>query len=743
MKKRIELVGNFKFVAYALIIFQGILLSILALITIGNDYLDKWSSYPNTENAQEIYIKDIGKNQEQATLNFLLGYSQEHNLFVSRRDSASNKNGDFSGYKFGIGGIANGNNVDFSYLDTNILNTENLDKLLTIENEEATIGIDKGSVNSIYQLPNFRFNGTVVVKKLTQLFKESGTVSGDYKILGFNDEQDLENFLDNLSKISKIDKNKLLDKGAGGVHDNSLISRSIVIVTIVTAMTLVLIFVVIAVRSLSAYGKLSLLGWSNLDYVKFIFKKFIFYTLMLIPVLSVFAYMLSGWGHFSFPLLNKFIFYNVINLLLVIIAISIASLIIMLTNSLNAIHGRIPHRLLYIFGILVYIFIGMGLVASCIYLDIPIKTIKGNVKLAQKWQKYDNYQVLSSYDLGNDKLSNSGQSTKLNENMFNWYKSIADNDGVYLINSTFYSKEIIDNQRNSGAYEKVPTNPFWYFVYSPNFLKYNGIDIDGGSIEEAKQGVRVYLISSELSDKDKKEIEDYYTEIEEKSSASNGDIDNNYKRNKNYKFAFYNPVGDLFTWTTNKDDDVTSRNPVIYLATPENTSFIENESFIARGLENGYIKFESQDIRKKYTSSSIFTKYNLDDNNISFISVSNYIDGISKEMYMIIQFLILILIVVVSILTVLLITLATIYRMVNQEKINVKKFIGYSFWNIYKLPVIFLSIALVIELVAVIIAKSTVGVMTISMVFILQLIIFWRYVSKNEFKNILIAFKER
>ncbi|WP_322459565.1 hypothetical protein, partial [Clostridium perfringens] len=111
----------------------------------------------------------------------------EKNLFIARKDSALNNEGYFSGYTFGIYGDVENNEVSFEFYGKKVIEKDMLNKLLLSEVDESTLGIDKGSVYSVGEIPSFRFGQKTVFKKLNYLIEESGTINGDYVVLGLND----------------------------------------------------------------------------------------------------------------------------------------------------------------------------------------------------------------------------------------------------------------------------------------------------------------------------------------------------------------------------------------------------------------------------------------------------------------------------------------------------------------------------------------------------------------------------
>ena len=143
----------------------------------------------------------------------------------------------------------------------------------------------------------------------------------------------------------------------------------------------------------------------------------------------------------------------------------------------------------------------------------------------------------------------------------------------------------------------------------------------------------------------------------------------------------------------------------------------------------------------KCTNTDILSNYNLTDNDLKFVDVHNYIDGLQKELGTTLMWFGIVFVMLMLILIGLLLTLATVFRIVNQEKINVKKFMGFSFLQMYRKPIILLSILIILELIAMLVIGSKFGLLLVLMVSAIQVIIFVKYMTHNEIKNVLIAFK--
>ena len=116
-------------------------------------------------------------------------------------------------------------------------------------------------------------------------------------------------------------------------------------------------------------------------------------------------------------------------------------------------------------------------------------------------------------------------------------------------------------------------------------------------------------------------------------------------------------------------------------------------------------------------------------------------DGLQKEIGTTILWFGLVFVILIAILIGLLLTLATIFRIANQEKINVKKFLGFDFWQLYRSPLILLSCVILLELGIVSALQSKFGLLLMAAVSLLQLLIFSKYMARSELKRLLLAFK--
>lgn len=734
-----KLIGKERCAGYLLIFMQGLIITLLVIFILNQHYIAVWQSYPQSKQAMTFYLKNVGTDKQHNTQNFLLAAADMQDLFIVRMDSILDNDGSMQGYKFGIYGNAEKQGTELTFLTENILTSADLNELLASDNLDSTLGVETGSINSIGNIPGFRFYEHIVLKQLPSLFKDSQTVNGTYTILGLDNEKEQQGFLEELADVCGLDVNTLLESGGGNITNN-LIRRDILFAFLAAQIFLnTIFFVVIAMKSLPKQGKLALLGWSRISFAKEVLGGFFLMSVIDIPVLMSANVLIAGWGAFSLSVLGCCLAAACINVLVLLTELGLSAFVIVIVKPLDAICGRIPQKALYVLGILAYLIVSAGLVFCGSYIDQPIASISENAKLAQRWEAVSQYQLLSSISVGQDADTFSGRSKKLDQDLYNWYSSIADTLGVYMIQTNYYDTEILETWQSNSTYSAIPGEPVWLFSMSPNYLETLGVTINTDALDAAKKGTRLYLLPSVLPDSEKKQISEWLQEKDSRS-LSDGDIQTAFTQNPAFLFIEYEPSQNFFTWSINDQDSMETDMPVIYVATPQNMRYTETESLKASGF-NGYIKFADVQTAMDCANTDILSNYNLTDNGLKFVDIHNYIDGLQKKLGTTLMWFGMVFVMLLLILIGLLLTLATIFRIINQEKINVKKFMGFSFLQMYSKPIILLSLLIILEFAAMLVIRSKFGLLLVLMVSVIQIIIFVKYMTRNEIKNVLIAFK--
>lgn len=509
--KKVSFIGNVRYLGVILIAMQGILLALLAIFMLNSSYQNQWNKYLETDYALDVHLQNISEDYKDNIEEFLHNEALEKNLFISRKDSTLNDEGARLAYTFGIYGDVENNDVSLEFYGKRIIEKDMLNKLILSEMDESTLGIDKGSVYSIGEIPSFRFGQKTIFKKLNRLIKESGTINGDYVVLGLNDS-DKNAFIQGLALACNVPADNLLKEMKGSSSDDSFAKIIILVFIFAQVILNAVYFMIITIRNISKSGKLALLGWSRAAYCAETLGIFIGYAMLNIPIQIVIGILLSGWSKMTGLFISYFILFAVVNVIVVTLEIAISAIIQLSISPMNAIKGRIPKNILYIFGILAYIGVSAGIVFCGAYVDGTMKIISENARLSQSWNSVSEFQILRSISVGNDQSSITGNSKGLDQSLYDWYKGMYDDNGVYLIETEYYDNKQLDGWKQNNVYENIPESPFWYFSYSPNYIKSLNLNVDSSIINEAKSGTRVYMIPKSYSENEKVKLKNWFTE---------------------------------------------------------------------------------------------------------------------------------------------------------------------------------------------------------------------------------------
>ncbi|MFP3153193.1 hypothetical protein LQZ18_01955 [Lachnospiraceae bacterium ZAX-1] len=726
-----------RFLGNMMVIVQGLILILLTIAVVSQQYLNAWQAYPADDRATAIYLHDIPSDKEFQTEIGIKSVADKYSLFIIRRESMLDNEGSVRGFVLGVYGDARSNDIALSFYDQKVLSGGSFETLMNSDSADSTLGVEAGSVNSLGDIASFRFYERFVVKHLSQLIDDSGGINGAYYFIGVDADTKTE-FLSDISAVSGLSENDLLTEKSGEIQVSGLMRKVPNVLLAADIFLNLIFFVVLAVRSLEKQGKLTLLGWSKAAFIREIFGVYFITSIIAVPILIIGGLIISGWGGFFAALLSFFAGAAALNLLLTLAEIAVASVVIIMTKPLDSIKGRIPKKPLYALTVLAYMIISVGFMVSGSAMDLPMKDLSENARLSKNWANVSNYQLMRSISLGQDESSFKGQSKQLDEDLYNWYSSVSQEDGVYLIQAQYYGSDILDIWAG-GVYSSVPAAPYWRFTISPNYAEKIGIQLDPETISQAESGKRLYLIPDTLIGAERDTM---IALIEEQDvmGIGAGDIQTKFTQDKEFLFIFYTPDKEFFTWAADSKGGTMAAAPIIYVATPENMRFFETGSLKASGL-NGYIKFENESVMNKYAQADILSRFNLSDNAVAFTAVRVYIDGLQKDIMQTIVWFGAAFLVLIVILTAMLLTFATVFRVSNQEKINVKKFLGFSFFQLYRMPILFILCAVALEVVAMVLFRSKFGLLLVVLSSLIQGLIFRKYMSCCEIKQLLSAFK--
>ncbi|MDO4680679.1 MAG: ABC transporter permease [Aerococcus sp.] len=616
--------------------------------------------------------------------------------------------------------------TDVTTKDQTIIPQKQVEELLMHENPKMTIGLDKGSANQLYSIPQLLFTTPVVMDRIDAVFDDTHHLNGTYYINGLTNPEDKQLFLKELANISGTSVTDLTTKKFGRYLDPGIVPIILSVMIAADALVLLVLFLMCVLRSFQYFGTLILLGWSKGQLWMSLFRDFLLFSVYITPVISLIAWIVSGWTRYDWQTWLSIFGTTSVSIILLILTLIIPSLIIYQVSPLAAIHKRLPMHFLLVSGLLFYAVVSVGLITVSHSLDAPMNQFAGNIQVAREWKNVENMYVISNITEGNDAGTYAGTTNTLENSMYRFYQRIADIPGVYIAHGEYSGRDRLNNI--IGAYKDVPRQPFWELTYSYNYLQDMGFTLSKEDVATVKDGTRLYLLPDTMNEKDLETMKAY---LQEDVRVKESDIQTPFTQDQKFVFKTYHPSQEIFTWSTNTKQGVTRKDPIIFVAAPENLYFMETANLYVTGF-NGLLK-----IRDKQTMDQVQQILknefpDLNDNQLQFTTVKNYINGLQKDLgYTFYLFGSTILIIIVLLLAIFW-SLVLIYRLIFEERLNVQYFLGFSGWQRYR-PVVLLVVGLtVIELIASILLKSRLGVVFTLIAFVSQWVLLYVSFMRRE-----------
>ena len=724
--KRTHLIG------YALIIIQTVLIILTSLTFLANKYENQWQDYLNNQTSYNIYLNNIPANKKDEVVDYLTSEAEKNNFLLLRKDNIGNS------FAIGIAGDASKVEDSFLFYGHSILKSNSLSKLLHSNNENATLGLGRGSINQITTIYKFPLSDQVVIYKLQKFNQLDKTISGQYQLIGLSSAKIYNSMINNLVKTTSLQRSDFTNAKSGSTQDNGLTTIFLIIGILVTSLGIFAYFFIYLLSSLKEFGTLILLGWSKKNILYTRFKPFLRFTIFWGIISSIILSICLGQISFFTLLISTFMLASLVNIVILTIIYLVDSLLIITLKNISLIKGRYPKAVLYSFIAGLYLLISGILLGISIYIDGPSKSIVANAQQAMQWQKVEKMTILKSFNSGEDGPRASGDpSSSLYRDTLNFYKDIADKKGVYYISSFYGSKDWISDK---DLYKKMPTRPFTILTASPNYLKKINFSISLLALHKAKQGTRVFYVPDTYSKTKQKNYKIFLKDLVT-TGIDRSDIQTTFSKNQQVIIITYHPNKDIFLWNNESTEPVNSKTPIIDVLTPANMTYETIGNIQTSGLESP-LKFQNKKIAQNILKPQRLQKYHLDDNKLTYTTVSNYIDGEQKNLWETLTLFGIVLIFLIGILCLLIIVLTMSYKAINQQQIAVKSFLGFNFRQIYGLPLSFITIVALIEMIIILIARSKIGIPIILITYLIELMVFYFYLSRNQFSNIINQFKE-
>lgn len=727
------LLGKVRYLILFLIAIQSVLLALVAIFLAGLQYQQSWQSYNHHSGTVTVYLQKLTEEQSQDVFNYFLEQS-DLSIWTKRSESSDTGEGPNRIYIDILGSSAGFS--DFESTGKIVVSQQQFADLLSHSGNSMTIGLDKGSNNMLYELPDLLFSTPVVIERLDYTFQNTNTINGIYHINGLHDAVSRDNFLLHLSKISGISVEDLTKESFGSSTDQGIWGITLAISIIVNALILLILFLICVLQSFKHFGTLILLGWGRKELWSAFFKNSLLFSIYIIPIISLCSWLLSGWSSFglsSFILVFAGVSLSVLLLLLIFI---IPTIIVYSVSPLAAIHKRLPMKPLMVTCLLFYTLVAGLLIAVSYSLDAPMNQFIDNMKVSREWKNVEDMYVISSFVEGDDVGTYAGTTNSLERSMYNFYQRISELPGVYIAQGKFLNQEYLDAVY--GTYQHVPKKPFWYLKFSYNYLQDLGIPLSDEELLEMRNGTRLYLLPNTLNTEELEVMKAY---LQESVTVKPGDLQTNFTENQKFMFKVYQPSRPIFTWSDSISYGTTSENPVIFVSTPENLYFMESANLIVSGY-NGLLKIRDRETMEQVVSVLETEFPDLMDNRLSFTTVKNFINGLQKDLsYTFYLFGTIIAIIIITMMAIFW-SFVLMYRLLFEEKLYVQYFMGFSPWKRY-IGVLSLIISFsVMELIVSILVGSKLGIVMTLATFAFQIMLLYFSLFRKEGESIIQSFKE-
>lgn len=727
------LLGKMKYLILFLIGIQSVLLALVAIFLAGLQYQQSWQSYNHHSGTVTVYLQKLTEEQSQGVFNYFLEQS-DLSIWTKRSESSDTGEGLNRIYIDILGSSAGFS--DFESMGKIVVSQQQFANLLSHSDNSMTIGLDKGSNNMLYELPDLLFSTPVVIERLDFTFQNTNTINGIYHINGLYDAVSRDNFLLHLSKVSGISVEDLTKESFGSSTDQGIWGIILAISILVNAFILLILFLICVLQSFKHFGTLILLGWDRKELWSAFFKNSLLFSIYIIPIISLCSWLLSGWSSFglsSFILVFAGVSLSVLLLLFIFI---IPTIVVYSVSPLAAIHKRLPMKPLMVTCLLFYTLVAGLLIAVSYSLDAPMNQFIDNMKVSKEWKNVEDMYVISSFVEGDDVGTYAGTTNSLERSMYNFYQRISKLPGVYIAQGQFLNQESLDAVY--GTYQHVPKKPFWYLKFSYNYLQDLGIPLSDEELLEMRNGTRLYLLPNTLNTEELEVMKAY---LQESVTVKPGDLQTNFTENPKFMFKVYQPSRPIFTWSDSISYGTTSENPVIFVSTPENLYFMESANLVVSGY-NGLLKIRDRKTMEQVVSVLETEFPDLTDNRLSFTTVKNFINGLQKDLsYTFYLFGTIIAIIIITMMAIFW-SFVLMYRLLFKEKLYVQYFMGFSPWKRY-IGVLSLIISFsVMELIVSILVGSKLGIVMTLATFAFQIMLLYFSLFRKEGESIIQLFKE-
>lgn len=718
------------------VIVLSLLLSLLFVDLASRQFGTVVETYP--QNATSFTLDHVATDHAQNTFDALIDYADVHSLFVVRTDEITGQTS-ILGTKLGVFAGRGAAYPELDFMGATILDNDDLKDLFASPSSAATLGLDLSRTDMVKDIPSFALGSKLVVEKLSYLYSQTATINGTYRITT-TDPTQVQELAGLLSQASGRSVSEILNPPSGHTIDSilTLILPPIIAGALVLLLAL---FVVSNLFELTSLGACLSCGWTRTEFAFEKTYRWVFISLISIPLSIAFGIAASygsivSWGFVSFMCGAALLV-----ILGVVVCIALACLLVFKISPTAAIRNRVSRRVLV--GLLLCAYVASAIFVAAIghLLDGPSQQIQANAQTMQQWASVSNLHILAHVSAGKAGGSVHAQSDAISKNFYNWYSSIADEPGVYLVHTSYKTKKNLDVLRGENPPFEVPDDPFLIYKTSPNYLASQHFSVDPQLIAQAHSGTRVYLLPNTMSAQEQQKVESYLRYGDAHDAGRSEDILTTFSASGDFSFSTYTPGSQLFAWNPDARAPQTVTDPVICLCVPQNMIFSESMSLWAVGLSNSYLKLTDQAV-SRYATPSYLASFDLSDNTPQFVSSAAFVAGLQKTLGDTIRLFGSILVLAVVLMLAMVLGLVASYQVAYREEVAAKRLMGHSLWSLYKLPFVVVGVVFCAGLAAVIALSSKLGIVLMVVVLVMQLALLFGYAKSNEAKHINRELKE-
>lgn len=694
--------------------------SVLLLFSHGAVLRQSVEQYP--AGGTSLHLFGIPEDRSSSVLSVFGEFTQVRGTAVVRVDrELSNVDGSLTGLRIGVatdpGRPAPA--LDFGFLGTTFFDAPALSRLLAADAEKS-LGLDANAADVLSDIPELAFAPRIVVVQLPRLVETSGTINGEYRVVGADADR-LPTLLASLEAATGRSADDLTSSLRGEQTDAGLAELILTGLLLAAALLLLLLLVFETLRAARTLGVHLLVGRSKCGYTLALFAPVLLWVVLAVPLSMVLTVVLARGFDLTGPLLAAAGSSAAAGAAIVLLCVAAAAAVLLSIRPVDAIRGRSSKKLLL--GVLAFFYVSSvaGFSLAFAALDGPLDEAGELAEVKSAWTGFAGQQILHRQIAGEDAASFSGRSSRHTQDFYDWYASISEEPGVGLVNTVHYGADVLDHWR--GVYSSVPHAPFWYMAASPGYLASQGFEVADGLVARAKAGERVFLLPGTSTAAESEAMKAW---LEENSRVDyEASVRTHYLDHPKVGFEEYRPETPLFLWNTDRALPQRATDPVILLLTPQNMIPFESESLAAVGLENSYVKL-SAEAAEAFTSPHYLSRFGLDDNDPRFLPVSEFIAGLTKSIQ---EFLSLFGGVALFLSALCLIMLATVLRLfatIHREALAVKRLLGHSLARVFAPLIITVGAVGALAIAVTVAARSTSGTLANVAMLVLQgLLLVW------------------